>query len=392
MITEPIEIFLSSTYKDLVDERSAIERQINRLKQTFLGMEYFAATEETPLEISIGALEKSDIAIFIIGHRYGSIDTRSGKSIVEIEYITAVQNKKFIMVYLKDESVPILPNHFESDPGAYKKLIKFKDKLKRKHHVVCFKTPEDLAANVSADLVNVLHKRGRWKELSLAEVKTYESFWNVLDKLTIVIEAGKKHAPHPGELEFAKNINGVFGLLTLIPVLSELGIDYTIENSLDRYLNKTGNLLLDGSFGGNELTKEVVNHPKVKEKLVFCNVYSRDKYTRWIEEIKTKKKCYETIYEKGEPMYQGGPSKHIVYDYGFLAKITNPFNSSKICLICSGNHGAGTYACMKFLASPQLMVPLVKKVGIANFQAVIGIRPLGLYHFKTPELKNVVIL
>lgn len=391
MITEPVAIFLSSTHKDLANERAAIENQINKLKQTFIGMEYFAAVEETPLQTSLRALSKSDIAIFVIGHRYGSIDPKSGKSIVENEYFTAVQNKKFIMVYLKDESIPILPNHLESDSKAREKLIKFKDKLKRKHHVVKFKTPEDLAANVSADLINFLHRRGKWKYLPLAEIEVYKGFWESLDKLTIVIEAGKRHA-HPGELEFAKNINGVIGLFTLLPVLSELGVDYTIENSLDKYLKKTENLLLDGSFGGNELTKQVVNHPEIKEKLVFCNVYSRDKYTRWIENTKTKEKIYRTKYEKAEPMYPGGPAKRIIYDYGYLAKITNPFNPSKICLICSGNHGAGTYACMTFLASPELMVPLIKQVGTANFQAIIGIKPLSLYHFKTPELKNVIIL
>jgi len=46
----PFQIFLSSTYRDLIAERQAVEQVIVALGQHFKGMEHFFAREEIPLE------------------------------------------------------------------------------------------------------------------------------------------------------------------------------------------------------------------------------------------------------------------------------------------------------------------------------------------------------
>lgn len=385
-----IKIFLSSTYRDLKEERQAIERQINRLKQTFIGMEYFSASDEMPVERSLRALSRADLVIFVVAHRYGTIDQDSDISIVEVEYNKAWELRKPVMIYFRDESVPILPENFEQAPAAQAKLLNFKTVLRTRHTVGTFKKHDQLAAAVCVDLANFLFEKGQWKDALPLEIKNYRSFWNSIgETLTIVVEAGKRHAPHPGELEYAKNINGVLGLSAILPSLQKLGIDYTIGNSLDRFLDKRTNLLLDGSYTGNKVTDEVVNHQSVKEKLVFMSNNSENRFTRWVEKKGTGVK-YGTEYEKGKVMYPGGPKKQIAYDYGFLARIKNPFDISKMCLIASGNHGAGTYACMKVLSSPRLLNSIIDRVGQSDFQAIIGVHLLGLFHFEIPEIKEIV--
>ena len=59
------------------------------------------------------------------------------------------------------------------------------------------------------------------------------------------MEVGR-YGAHLGEVEVAKNINGVLGVAKLLPALQQLGIEVDIE-SATAGLNLNGNLILDGS-------------------------------------------------------------------------------------------------------------------------------------------------
>ncbi len=51
-----MKLFLSFICTDLVDERAAAERVIIAMGQHFVGMEYFFAREETPLQMCLDLL------------------------------------------------------------------------------------------------------------------------------------------------------------------------------------------------------------------------------------------------------------------------------------------------------------------------------------------------
>ena len=58
------------------------------------GMELFAAGDEEQLTVIRRWIDESDAFLLILGARYGSIDPKSGKSYIELEYSYAVERRK----------------------------------------------------------------------------------------------------------------------------------------------------------------------------------------------------------------------------------------------------------------------------------------------------------
>ena len=140
----PIRVFISSTWIDLQEERDAVDDVVRRLKHTeFTGMEYFGARDTAPLETSLDEVEKSNIYIGIIAHRYGS-------GITENEYRKAKQMSIPCLIYFKDEKTKVLPDYIEKDPEKNDLLRRFKDDLKNQNTVVYFSSPDDLAKRVAS--------------------------------------------------------------------------------------------------------------------------------------------------------------------------------------------------------------------------------------------------
>jgi Domain of unknown function (DUF4062) len=76
------QVFVSSTYKDLVDERSAIFDTLMKLDCIPAGMESFPAFDEEQLEYIKRIIDDSDYYVLIIAGRYGSL-TEGGISFTE---------------------------------------------------------------------------------------------------------------------------------------------------------------------------------------------------------------------------------------------------------------------------------------------------------------------
>jgi hypothetical protein len=75
-----VRVFVSSTWKDLQQERGAVEGALRRMRGTeHLGMEHFGSRPETPHDASLDEVDRSDVYVGIFGFRYGS-------GITEAEY------------------------------------------------------------------------------------------------------------------------------------------------------------------------------------------------------------------------------------------------------------------------------------------------------------------
>jgi hypothetical protein len=143
-------IFISSTWQDLQPEREAVEKALHRMQDTnFAGMEYFGSRPETPGEVSLAEVDRSDIYVGIFASRYGS-------GITEDEYRRAKDRNLPCLIYIKDDSVPIPPVNRERDPSQLVKLEALKHELKTHHTISYFKSPDQLATQVVADLHKLL--------------------------------------------------------------------------------------------------------------------------------------------------------------------------------------------------------------------------------------------
>lgn len=89
-----LQVFVSSTYTDLIEERQAAVEAILTAGHFPAGMELFAAGDESQMDAIKQWIDESDIYLLVLGGRYGSIDPKSGKSYTHMEYAYALQQEK----------------------------------------------------------------------------------------------------------------------------------------------------------------------------------------------------------------------------------------------------------------------------------------------------------
>jgi hypothetical protein len=95
-----MKVFISSTYKDLVEYRVAAIRAVEGTNYQTSKMEVFGARPDEPLEACLKEVEASDFFIGIYAHRYGYIPTDSEIAITEMEYVHARKLSKTIYCFV----------------------------------------------------------------------------------------------------------------------------------------------------------------------------------------------------------------------------------------------------------------------------------------------------
>ena len=149
---ESLRVFVCSTFADLSDERSAVLDAIRRLQLQHDSMEFFGARANQPLETCLEEVRRSNVLVVIVGHRYGTLAPNLGISFSEAEYREGQRLGKPSLVYMRDESVPILPKYMERDSAKLSLLEAWKSALQERHTVANFRESTDLALQVAADL------------------------------------------------------------------------------------------------------------------------------------------------------------------------------------------------------------------------------------------------
>ena len=101
-----LQIFISSTYVDMKEERQSAVEAILKSGNIPAGMELFTAGNESQLQTIMRWIDESDIYVLLLGGRYGSIEKSSGLSYTEVEYDYAVSQKKpYFSIVIKDEAL-----------------------------------------------------------------------------------------------------------------------------------------------------------------------------------------------------------------------------------------------------------------------------------------------
>jgi len=93
-IRKRLQVFVSSTYEDLKQERQAAVEAILSAGHIPAGMELFAAGDESQMDVIKQWIDESDVYLLILGGRYGSVESKSQKSYVELEYEYALSKGK----------------------------------------------------------------------------------------------------------------------------------------------------------------------------------------------------------------------------------------------------------------------------------------------------------
>lgn len=86
VMNKKLQVFVSSTYTDLIEERQAAVQAILDAGHIPAGMELFKAGNESQLKTIYKWIDASDVYMLILGGRYGSTESKSGKSYTQLEY------------------------------------------------------------------------------------------------------------------------------------------------------------------------------------------------------------------------------------------------------------------------------------------------------------------
>lgn len=100
-----LQVFVSSTFIDLIEERQTAVQAILEAGHIPAGMELFIAGDESQWDIIKEWIDESDVYMLIIGGRYGSIEPKSGKSYTHLEYEYALSvSKPHFVIIIDDET------------------------------------------------------------------------------------------------------------------------------------------------------------------------------------------------------------------------------------------------------------------------------------------------
>ncbi|MDN4493587.1 DUF4062 domain-containing protein [Ureibacillus aquaedulcis] len=145
------QVFISSTYTDLLKAREKISKQILTLYHFPVGMEMFSAGDDDQWTVITNTIDKSDYYVIILGHRYGSL-ADDGLSYTEKEYDYAKSKGIPIMAFVKNRDVPTLPSERESNPENIEKLERFIEKVTQNKMCDFWINEDELTAKVTASL------------------------------------------------------------------------------------------------------------------------------------------------------------------------------------------------------------------------------------------------
>lgn len=122
------QVFLSSTYEDLREERQQATQAILEAGCFPSGMELFPASDDTQWELIKRVIEESDYYIVIVAGRYGSLGP-DGLSYTEMEYDYAVEKGIPILGFIRDDIGGVSFDKTEKSEKGRKKLEAFRQKV-----------------------------------------------------------------------------------------------------------------------------------------------------------------------------------------------------------------------------------------------------------------------
>lgn len=173
-IEKKYQVFVSSTYEDLQQERQEVIHALLELDCIPSGMELFPAADEDQWSLIKGVIDDCDYYIVIIGGRYGSIGPK-GFSYTEMEYRYALEKGKPIIAFLHKDPERLPKNKTEKLPENQKKFEDFRNFAQQK---MCkfWEDAKDLGSVVSRSLINLQKKHPGigWVKGNLASSKDAE--------------------------------------------------------------------------------------------------------------------------------------------------------------------------------------------------------------------------
>lgn len=213
------QVFISSTYSDLKEERGKVMQTVMSLDCIPAGMEYFSAIDVEQLEFIKRVIDDCDYYILIIGGKYGSM-TDDGISYTEQEYNYAVSKGIRVLAFLHENINQLTSDKIELDPSKRAKLEAFRDKVKTNRLVMFWSNADDLNGKVALSLNRTIktYPAVGWVRANiqsnietLQEINELRKELDVLRKYKAQNENGSHKIENIASLDEDVTVQGIYG-------------------------------------------------------------------------------------------------------------------------------------------------------------------------------------
>jgi hypothetical protein len=126
MMDKRYQVFISSTFADLTEERGRVQQAVLALNCIPAGMELYPAIAEDQFEFTKKIIDDCDYYLLIIGGRYGS-RSNQGISYTEMEYNYAVSKGLRVIAFLHSDPDSLPVDKLEVDAATREKLRAFRE-------------------------------------------------------------------------------------------------------------------------------------------------------------------------------------------------------------------------------------------------------------------------
>lgn len=256
------QVFVSSTFSDLIDERQEVMQALLELDCIPVGMEMFPAADDDQWTLIKGLIDDCDYYVLIQAGRYGSIGPE-GKSYTQMEYEYALEKQLPIISFLHNDIGKIENGKSEKEPDSVKKLEDFRGLVQKK---MCrfWSSPSDLGSQVSRSLIKLIKSKPQtgWikadvvtSEEANQEITTLRKYVNDLEAQ---LQKARTTAPEgaeglsDGDDEFTLRFNYYYGgdndndielswnkcFYILAPLMIDEATEFDLDNELQKYLRE----------------------------------------------------------------------------------------------------------------------------------------------------------
>lgn len=152
------QVFVSSTYVDLIEERNQASRAILDTGCIPAGMEQFPAFDEEQFNYIKRIIDYCDYYVLIIGGRYGSMD-ESGVSYTEKEFDYAISKGINVLAFIHSNPESLPSEKKETSKDTIEKLKAFRQKVSTGRMCKMWQNVSELHGQIGISLMKTIQER-----------------------------------------------------------------------------------------------------------------------------------------------------------------------------------------------------------------------------------------
>lgn len=413
MYDKKYQVFISSTYTDLIKAREEAIKVILNLYQIPIGMEMFSADNDEQWSTIQSTIDNSDYYLLILGHRYGST-TKEGVSYTEKEFDYAKSIGIPIISFVKDRNIATTPNERDSDFEKQKALDGFYNKVTNNSMCDFWSNENELGQKIAIALPKIFFKTPRigWAKSNLsASIETTEEMTRLFQEnreLREELESYKVLSQNETPsfeitlnddvqiiLKYEEVKHRKFNKINIDTIPNHL-LEYISENDIDIF-NKS---LSDKEQFIKEFIKEDNFYQNVKNNSVPLNISvsnigsikANDVYVDIVfpkEIILMEKNDVKDLESPIEPKIESNPLDEA------LMRHNNPLHGFSNTLFNGKfNNVSGTAKVISSLMSPNIMraIPIDKNYLIDKEKNTVTLKIPKLTHTRTFNFKDKILI